>query len=47
LIPMSFLAISLAGCVVAPVAYHRGYGRGFYGPGVAVVVPAPIVVVRP
>ncbi len=40
LIPVSFLAIS--GCVVTP------YGqRGYYGPRVAVVAPAPVVVVRP
>ena len=30
-----------AGCVVAPYPYHRGY----YGP--RLVVPAPVVVVRP
>jgi hypothetical protein len=41
LIPISIVAIS--GCVVAPYGYHRGY----YGPAVAVVVPAPVVVVRP
>ncbi|MGO9426289.1 MAG: hypothetical protein ACLQAR_09605 [Steroidobacteraceae bacterium] len=40
LIPMSFLAIS--GCVVTPYGY-----RGYYGPRVAVVAPAPVVVVRP
>jgi hypothetical protein len=40
LIPMSFLAI--AGCVVTPYGY-----RGYYGPRVAVVAPAPVVVVRP
>jgi hypothetical protein len=40
LIPMSLLA--MAGCVVAPYGYHRGY----YGPRVGVVVPAPVVVVR-
>jgi hypothetical protein len=40
LIPMSILA--MAGCVVAPYGYHRGY----YGPRVGVVVPAPVVVVR-
>jgi hypothetical protein len=38
LIPVSVLA--LAGCVVAPA-------RGYYGPRAAVVVPAPVVVVRP
>ena len=41
LIPMSIIALS--GCVVAPYGYHRGY----YGPRVAVVAPAPVVVVRP
>jgi hypothetical protein len=41
LIPMSIVALS--GCVVAPYGYHRGY----YGPRVAVVAPAPVVVVRP
>jgi hypothetical protein len=43
LIPLSFLAMT--GCVVAPAGYyHRGY---YYGPRVAVVAPAPVVVVRP
>ena len=42
LIPIGFMAMS--GCVVAPYGYHRGW----YGPPrVAVVVPAPVVVVRP
>jgi hypothetical protein len=41
LIPMSIMAMS--GCVVAPYGYHRGY----YGPRVAIVAPAPVVVVRP
>ncbi len=41
LIPMSIIAMS--GCVVAPYGYHRGW----YGPRVAVVAPAPVVVVRP
>ncbi len=40
LIPLSLIA---SGCVVAPYGYHRGY----YGPRVAVVAPAPVVVVRP
>ena len=40
LIPMGIL--SLGGCVVAPYGYHRGYYRP-----VAVVAPAPVVVVRP
>lgn len=39
LIPMSFIA--MAGCVVVPYGYHRGY----YGH--AHVVAAPVVVVRP
>jgi hypothetical protein len=41
LIPISIIAMS--GCVVAPYGYHRGY----YRPRVAVVAPAPVVVVRP
>jgi hypothetical protein len=41
LIPISIIAMS--GCVVAPYGYHRGY----YGSRVAVVAPAPVVVVRP
>ncbi len=40
LIPLSFMAVS--GCVVTPYGY-----RGYYGPRVAVVAPAPVVVVRP
>ena len=39
LIPIGIMA--LAGCVVAPYGYHRGY----YGP--RVVVAPPVVVVRP
>ena len=42
LIPMSIIAMS--GCVVAPYGY---YHRGYYRPRVAVVAPAPVVVVRP
>jgi hypothetical protein len=42
LIPISIIAMS--GCVVAPYGY---YHRGYYGPRVAVVAPAPVVVVRP
>jgi hypothetical protein len=42
LIPVSIIA--LGGCVVAP---PYGYYRGYYGPRVAVVAPAPVVVVRP
>jgi hypothetical protein len=41
LIPISIIAMS--GCVVAPYGYHRGY----YGPRVAVIAPAPVVVLRP
>jgi len=41
LIPLSIIAMS--GCVVTPYGY-RGY---YYGPRVAVVAPAPVVVVRP
>jgi len=41
LIPVSIMAMS--GCVVAPYGYHRGY----YGPRVAIVAPAPVLVVRP
>jgi hypothetical protein len=40
LIPLGVVAMS--GCVVAPYGYHRGW----YGHRVAVVVPAPVVVVR-
>ena len=43
LIPIGLIAMS--GCVVAPYGgWHRGY---YYGPRVAVVAPAPVVVVRP
>jgi hypothetical protein len=41
LIPISIIAMS--GCVAAPYGYHRGY----YGPRVAVIAPAPVLVVRP
>lgn len=41
LIPVGIMAMT--GCVVAPY----GYRRGDYGPHVAVVAPAPVVVVRP
>jgi hypothetical protein len=49
LISLSLLSAVMAGCVIAPAGYyHRGYyGRGYYGPRVAVVAPAPVVVVRP
>jgi hypothetical protein len=42
LIPLTLIAMS--GCVVAPYGY---YHSGYYGPRVAVVAPAPVVVVRP
>jgi hypothetical protein len=41
LIPISIVAMS--GCVVAPYGYHRGY----YGPRVAVLAPAPVFVAPP
>jgi hypothetical protein len=44
LISLGILAVSMTGCVVAPAGY---YHRGYYGPRVAVVAPAPVVVVRP
>jgi hypothetical protein len=44
LIPLSLVTSLMAGCVVAPVGY---YHRGYYGPRVAVVAPAPVVVIRP
>ena len=43
LITMSLMTAALAGCVVAPVGWHRGY----YGPRAVVVAPAPVLVVRP
>ncbi len=43
LIPIGLIA-AMTGCVVAPYGYHRGY-YGYYGP--RVVVPPPVVVVRP
>jgi len=45
LISVSLLSAVMTGCVVAPAGYyHRGY---YYGPRVAVVAPAPVIVVRP
>jgi hypothetical protein len=41
LIPISLMAMS--GCVVTPYGYHRHY----YGPHVAIVAPAPVLVLRP
>ncbi len=43
LISISFIAAALTGCVVAPVGWHRTW----YGPRVAVLAPAPVVVIRP
>jgi hypothetical protein len=43
LIPLTLVAVAMTGCVVAPAGY---YHRGYYGPRVAVVAPAPVVVVR-
>jgi hypothetical protein len=43
LITLTIMTATMAGCVVAPAGYYRGY----YGPRVAVVAPAPVVVVRP
>ena len=45
LIPLTLVAVAMTGCVVAPAGYyHRGY---YHGPRVAVIAPAPVVVVRP
>jgi hypothetical protein len=44
LIPLSFAAVVMSGCVVAPAGY---YHRGYYDPRVAVIAPAPVIVVRP
>ncbi len=44
LIPLSLMAVAMTGCVVAPAGYYR---HGYYGPRVAVIAPAPVVVVRP
>jgi hypothetical protein len=44
LITFGLLSAVLTGCVVAPAGY---YHRGYYGPRVAVVAPAPVLVVRP
>jgi hypothetical protein len=38
------LALALSGCVVVPVGPPRAYVRG---PGVAILAPAPFVVVHP
>jgi hypothetical protein len=44
LILFSIMAVTATGCVVAPAGY---YHHGYYGPRVAVVAPAPVIVVRP
>jgi hypothetical protein len=44
LIGFALSAAALSGCVVAPAGY---YHRGYYGPRVAVIAPAPVIVVRP
>jgi len=43
LISFTLVSAILSGCVVAPAGY---YHRGYYGPRVAIVAPAPVVVVR-
>jgi hypothetical protein len=45
LISLNLMAVAMTGCVVVPAG--RYYHRGYYGPRVAVVAPAPVVVVRP
>jgi hypothetical protein len=45
LISLSLISAAMTGCVVAPAGYyHRGY---YHGPRVAVIAPAPVLVVRP
>ncbi len=44
LIPLSLMVAAATGCVVAPAGY---YHRGYYGPRVALIAPAPLIVVRP
>lgn len=44
LISLGIIAVTMSGCVVVPAGY---YHRGYYGRRVAVVAPAPVVVVRP
>ena len=47
MLPAAGLAL-LAGCVVAPAGPPRGYYHpGYWGPRIAVVAPAPVVVFRP
>jgi hypothetical protein len=45
LISLSLISAVMTGCVVAPAGYyHRGY---YGGPRVAVIAPAPLLVIRP
>jgi len=44
LISFSIITAVMSGCVVAPAGY---YHRGYYGPRVVAVAPAPVLVVRP
>jgi hypothetical protein len=45
LISLSLVSAVMTGCVVVPAGYYHG---GYYhGPRVAVVAPAPVLVVRP
>ena len=44
LISLSIITAIMSGCVVAPAGY---YHRGYYGPRVVAVAPAPVLVVRP
>jgi hypothetical protein len=45
LISLSLVSAVMTGCVVAPAGYyHRGY---YHGSRVAVIAPAPVLVVRP
>jgi hypothetical protein len=45
LVPVGFAL--MAGCVIAPVGPRRPYYGQYYEPRVAVVAPAPVMVVRP
>lgn len=44
LIPLGLIIAAMTGCVVAPGGYYR---HKYYGPRVAVIAPAPVVVIRP
>jgi hypothetical protein len=39
--------MAMTGCVVAPYGYGYGYHHRYYGPHVAVVAPAPVLVGAP